>query len=100
MTQFSVFNIPPVRTVSTALAGSLPLRSHARNHKSQIVTKMSQKNNDEREFPIQPYNLKQMEAIYNVCTRTFSGWIRPHKETIGVRTGNIYTSKQVETIVQ
>lgn len=48
--------------------------------------------------PITAYNTKQLAQLYNISPDTFRNWIKPFKETIGKRSGHLYTPKQVKII--
>jgi hypothetical protein len=49
-------------------------------------------------YPIQPYSLKQLSAMYNVSKNTFKKWIEPIAHELGKRVGYYYTIHQVEII--
>jgi len=47
---------------------------------------------------IKPYTTKELANMYEVDRRTFSRWIRPYNNAIGVRIGFYYTVLQVQEI--
>ncbi len=44
------------------------------------------------------YNLKELEALYQVDARTMKQWLKKHQAAIGPRTGNYFMIPQVEHI--
>lgn len=48
--------------------------------------------------PIKAYNTKQLSQLYNISPDTFRNWIKPFKDKIGKRSGQLYTPKQVTII--
>jgi len=56
------------------------------------------KNN--RTVEIQPYNNKELAALYKVGRKTMARWLKLHHATIGKKEGKLYTSLQVKTIFE
>ena len=49
-------------------------------------------------YPIKPYSLKELSAMYNVSKNTFKKWLKPITEEIGTKQGYYFTIRQVEII--
>ncbi len=49
---------------------------------------------------IRPYNLTELAAVYGVTVRTMKNWITLHRQTVGEKTGRLYTALQVKTIFE
>lgn len=50
------------------------------------------------QIEVRPHNLKELAHLYKVDVRTFTKWLRPYKDEIGIIVGRVFTVKQVETI--
>ncbi|MEO6539950.1 MAG: hypothetical protein ABIN74_03120 [Ferruginibacter sp.] len=51
-------------------------------------------------FPIKPYSLKELAAMYHVTKKTFSKWLIPFEKEIGKRNGYYYNNNQVRIIFE
>ena len=49
---------------------------------------------------IKPYLAKDLSVIYGVCPKTFSKWIKPFRQDIGMKRGRYYSVMQVKMIVE
>ncbi len=49
---------------------------------------------------VRPYNVKELQQLYNVSYRTMKGWLAAHKEAIGGKVGRYYTALQVKIIFE
>jgi transposase-like protein len=49
---------------------------------------------------IKPYNLTELAAVYGVTVRTMKNWIILHRQSVGEKTGRLYTALQVKTIFE
>lgn len=47
---------------------------------------------------IEPCNLKELSALYNISSPTLKKWLLPFEKEIGKKVGYIYTIMQVEKI--
>lgn len=54
----------------------------------------------ENRFPIKAYSKKELAGIYNVSNKTFTTWLKPFKEMIGIKRSWYYTVKQVVIIIE
>jgi hypothetical protein len=54
----------------------------------------------EKQTPVKAYTPLELAHLYKVNKRTLYGWLKPHSEKIGDRTGNFYTPKQVQQIFE
>lgn len=48
---------------------------------------------------IKPYSQKELAAIYDISSRSFSTWLKPFAGEIGQKYGKYYNVHQVNTIV-
>ena len=46
-----------------------------------------------------PMSLNELASRWGVSCRTVRRWLKPFEAEIGPRVGNLYTAKQVETIL-
>ena len=46
-----------------------------------------------------PMSLNELASRWGVSCRTVRRWLKPFEAKIGPRVGNLYTAKQVETIL-
>jgi hypothetical protein len=53
----------------------------------------------EHEFPMRPYSLKELAAIYQCSRKTIYSWVRDLDAEIGPRIGHFYNPRQVRLIV-
>lgn len=47
---------------------------------------------------VKPYSMKQLYTLYQVSDKTFTRWLKPYRQLVGQRNGNLYTPKQVDII--
>ena len=48
---------------------------------------------------IKPYTKKELAAIYKITPRSFSTWIKPFTQLIGLKIGKYYNIHQVKIII-
>lgn len=51
-------------------------------------------------FKIKSYSAKELRNLYDVSHKTFSSWLKPIKDLIGIVEGKKYSPKQVKIIVE
>ncbi len=56
--------------------------------------------NPMNEVTLKAYTIKELAAMYGISTKTFRGWLIPHKEIIGLKTGRYFTALQVKIIFE
>ena len=51
-------------------------------------------------FPLKPYSVTELSAIYQIHRTTMLRWLEPFENEIGEKHGRFYNVKQVQTIFE